>query len=253
MHPIVGPIVESQSLYVAPSRLEERLTKNADANVPLVVFDVGLGAGSNAICAWKISERLGSRARRLVIVSFDRTAEAIALASNDTNASAFGFQGSARDAVHTLLKDHRVETARTSWRFVLADLPHALSNADAPLADIIFWDPFSPSKNPEMWNVHAFTELARVCQKEATVHTYSAATATRSSLLLAGFSVGVGPGTHDGKETTIACYLPSIRDRVLERPLDRRWLDRLARSSLPFAPDAPNDALDRVKQHPQFA
>ena len=50
MHPVIGPAVESERLYVAQSRLAARL---AEAGGPLVLFDVGLGAGSNALAAWR--------------------------------------------------------------------------------------------------------------------------------------------------------------------------------------------------------
>ena len=67
------------------------------------------------------------------------------------------------------------------------------------------------------------------------MHTYSGATATRTALLLAGFAVGFGdvlPG--DGKRPWQRL---AVED--LAAPLDRRWLDRVSRSSAPFASDAP--------------
>ncbi|MGB8930823.1 MAG: tRNA guanosine(34) transglycosylase Tgt, partial [Anaeromyxobacteraceae bacterium] len=52
MHPVIGPAVESELLYVTQSRLRDRL---AEGGGPLVLFDVGLGAGSNALAAWRAS------------------------------------------------------------------------------------------------------------------------------------------------------------------------------------------------------
>ncbi len=80
------------------------------------------------------------------------------------------------------------------------------------------------------------------------MHTYSAATATRSALLLAGFAVGVGDTTFAGKQTTQA----AVGIERLARPLDRRWLERLARSSAAFPADAPADALTRIAEGSQF-
>jgi queuine tRNA-ribosyltransferase len=39
---------------------------------------------------------------------------------------------------------------------------------------------------------------------------------------------------------------------LLTRPLDTRWLERVARSSAPFPPDAPPDARAILRNHPQF-
>ncbi|HEX8909067.1 MAG TPA: tRNA guanosine(34) transglycosylase Tgt, partial [Anaeromyxobacteraceae bacterium] len=53
MHPVVGATAEAERLYVAQSRLRERL---AEPGPPLVLFDVGLGAGANALAAVAAAE-----------------------------------------------------------------------------------------------------------------------------------------------------------------------------------------------------
>ena len=63
MHPVVGPAIEATRLYIGPSRLAARLA--AGGGEPLVLFDVGLGAGSNAIAAWRLAEGLPDSARPL--------------------------------------------------------------------------------------------------------------------------------------------------------------------------------------------
>jgi queuine tRNA-ribosyltransferase len=246
MHPVVGPLVEAEDLYVAPSRLERRL--RGGETEPLVLLDVGLGAGSNAIAAWKLSERMPKSARRLEIVSFDRTVAAMRLALAEENAAAFGFEGAAGEAGRVLLETGRHESPRTGWRLVVGELPATLDAEAAGSADVVFWDPFSPRANPSLWTTEAFVALRRLCRDGATVHTYSAATATRSALLLAGFAVGVGEAVRESKETTKAAV--SVSD--VERPLDRRWVERLARSSAAFPKDAPADALARIGALAQF-
>lgn len=244
MHPIVGPAVEAQRLYVGPSRLEARLHDEGDA---LVLLDVGLGAASNAIAAWRLSESMTGR--RLSIVSFDRSVAALALASTEANASAFGLDGDAARAVRGILDDGAHETPRTSWRFVLGDLNETLTHERAAQADVVFWDPFSPRANPDLWSLRSFRALFRLCRDTATVHTYSGATATRSAMLLAGFAVGEGIELGDNKRATTA----AMRVEDLERPLDRRWRERIARSSAAFPPDAPSDAMERICALKQLA
>jgi queuine tRNA-ribosyltransferase len=254
MHPTVGPLVEAEELYVAPARLAQRLAGESDSSLggsspPLVVLDVGLGAGSNAIAAWKRSEHATARSRRLEIVSFDCTPSAMELALADENPASFGFEPGAVAAARELLAKGASRTARTSWRLVLGDLLVTLRGEPAAEADVVFWDPFSPRANPSLWTVGAFAEVRRLCRAGATLHTYSAATATRSALLLAGFAVGVGSATGQKEQTTMA----ALRLSDLDRLLDRRWLDRLRRSSAPFPPDAPAGAFDLIAALPQFA
>ncbi|MGC4122719.1 MAG: MnmC family methyltransferase [Myxococcales bacterium] len=115
-------------------------------------------------------------------------------------------------------------------------------------ADVVFWDPFSPKANPSLWSAALFAALRERCSPDAMVFTYSNATSTRGALLLAGFFVGYGAPSGAKEETTVA----AMRLQDLARPLDDRWFGRLERSTVPFPPDAPAAALDRVRQHPQF-
>lgn len=246
MHPIVGPLVEAERLYLAPSRLRSRLSE-PDGSA-LVLFDVGLGAGSNSVAAFRAAHGLLEPARRLSIVSFDRSRAALKLALECEQSAQFGFDGSARAAARTLLADGRCLASRVEWRLHEGELPDSLSREPEATADIVFWDPFSPLANPELWNLDAFVRLRRSCRARATVHTYCAATRVRSALLLAGFSVGLGVSIGPGRDATVAALDPG----TLERPLDRRWLERLRRSSAPFPEDAPGNALERIGGMAQF-
>lgn len=246
MHPGVGPWVESRELYLGPSRLAARLAEPGPD--PLVLFDVGLGAGSNARAARAVAEALAAPARRLELVSFEHDLGALALALEPAHAAEFGLTGEAGAAARALLAGGRHETARTCWRLVPGDLVEGLGREPPGRAEIVFWDPFSPRVDPAPWSLRAFAALRRASGDRATVHTYSGATAVRAALLLAGFAVGVGPAIGRKSETTSA----ASRVEDLAHPLDRRWLERLARSPVPFPADGPPDALARIRAAPQF-
>jgi len=259
MHPGTGPAVEARELYVLPSRLRERLCQGGpgDGNgATLVLFDVGLGAASNAIAAWRVSESLPLTARRLEIVSFDHDLDALKLALEPEHAEAFGLspEDSAHAAATALLTEGRHETQRTIWRLAFGDFLDLVAHEPAASADIVFWDLFTRSTNPHLWTVSALRALRSACRTGATLHTYTTATSARSGLLLAGFAVGVGGRTGDREQTTVAATSPED----LAQPLDARWLARLARSSAAFPTDVPDDgnsraaALARIRAHPQF-
>ncbi|HTA20766.1 MAG TPA: MnmC family methyltransferase [Polyangia bacterium] len=243
MHPGVGPLVEAEQLYVRQSRLVERLS--AAESRPLVVFDVGLGAGSNALAARAASERAPAGAARLELVSFERDLGALALALD--SGDAFGWRGEPAEAARALLARGAHETPRTRWRLVRGDVLEALAR-ETSRADVVFWDPFSPRANPALWTVAAFAAARRCAGPRGTLYTYSASTATRLAMLLAGWAVGAGAAIGEKAETTAA----AVAARDLERPLDHRWLARLARSHAPLPTDAPADAVARARQAPQF-
>ncbi len=252
MHPGTGPRVEPRVLYIEPSRLQERL---AEANpAPLVLFDVGLGAASNAIAAWNVAEALDPTARRLHVVSFENDPEPLRLALE--HPAEFGLESeAARVAARELLERGRHETARTSWELRAGDVLTELRRLDGVKADVVFWDMYSPLRAPELWSAGHFAALRRQCSEGATLHTYSNATATRSALLLAGFFVGFGVETGFKEQTTMAATTRAS----LANPLGARWLERLHRSSSPFPVDVPKDeasrsrALAAIHAHPQFA
>lgn len=246
MHPVVGPRVEAEELYVAPSRLAARLTDPVTR--PLVLLDVGLGAGSNASAAWRVALSLPSSARRLHIVSLDRHLDALRVAAAPEHAASFGLDADLAPAVRDLLDHGRHTDHGHDWQVCLGELPAVFGSLEPASADVVFWDPFSPKANPELWTVAAFQALRRLCQAGATVHTYSSATAARSALLLAGFSVGVGTPSGAKEQTTVA----ALCAQDLTQPLDQRWLERLQRSSAPLPADAPPNALDIIARAPQF-
>jgi queuine tRNA-ribosyltransferase len=164
------------------------------------------------------------------------------------HAAAFGFEGEARTAGISLLEHGRHESPRCSWRLVAGDVLQGLPSEPEGSADIVFWDPFSPRANPALWTLAAFHALRRACRTGATVHTYSAATATRSALLLANFAVGFGVSVAEKAHTTVA----AVDREDLALPLDARWLQRLQRSSAPWPADSPADALACIRRAAQF-
>ncbi len=253
MHP-VGPLVESRLMYVEPSRLEARLCESRSTeapNGPLVLWDVGLGAGSNAIAAWRCSEMLQTKGlvrRPLCMVSFDRSLAALELALAPAHAPDFGLEGTAAEAARGLLRCGAHQTPHAIWQLRLGELGTTLPAAMPP-ADIVFWDPFSPRANAEAWTVSVFEHVRRACRPGATLHTYSGATQVRSALVLAGFAVGIGEKVAEGKFGTCAATTPGD----LREPLDRRWLERLRRSTAPLPPGAPANALERIAAAAQFA
>ncbi len=245
MHPSVGPWREAQLLYVEQLGLEPALR---EAGAALCVYDVGLGAATNAVAALHCARSLGAqRARALTVLSFERDLAPLRLALADP--AGFPFLVPFASAAAELMERGRYEEPGLSWRLYEGDALARLAEP-AELADLVYFDPFSPASNPDFWTVQSFAAVRGRCAPGALLATYSAATPTRVSMLLGGFFVGAGAAVGTKQETTVAAV-----DRArLQRPLDGRWLERWRRSSA----RAPHGveltaALEReVLQHPQF-
>lgn len=70
--------------------------------------------------------------------------------------------------------------------------------------DIIFLDPFSPKKNPELWTEEFFKELRKLIKPDGILTTYSCAGQVRRNLKAAGFAVKDGPCIGRRSPSTIA-------------------------------------------------
>ena len=275
-HPVIGPVAEAEALYVNQLRLRDRLNNHSGE---FVIWDVGLGAAANAIVALRATREISGRLR---LLSFDNTAEPLKFALQ--NSAALGYFDGYENQIAELLRTKRVEfengKLKVDWEFHLGDFPALLAsewerrspdqpvscNADR-LAELefgapphaIFYDAFSPAKNPAMWTLPVFQNLFRALDpgRPCALTTYSRSTLLRVTLLLAGFFVGAGHATGSKEETTIAANTLDL----IARPLDAHWLERALRShsAEPLhepvysrKPLSPATA-EILRRHPQFA
>lgn len=256
-HPVIGPEEEAQTLYVGQLRLRERLEAHAG---DFVLWDVGLGAAANVLTALRAAQDLPGALR---IVSFDHTAEPLRFAL--LHAEALGYLRGYEAAVQTLLEQGRAAftngAQQVEWELHLDDFPTLLNTpaaAGLPKPHAIFFDPFSPAKNPAMWSRPLFTRLFHLLApgQPCALATYSRSTITRTALLLAGFHVGSGGVLAQKEETTVAANAPGL----IESPLNRRWLERAQRShsAEPLQGSEYRQAplslesWEQLQQHPQF-
>ena len=279
MHPGLGPQAEADMLYVRQLQICERLQNGA---WEFVIWDVGLGAAANAVAALRATREIPGRLR---IVSFDNTGEPLEFALK--NAGALGYIAGYEDQIVELLRDRQVEfengKLKVKWEFQLGDFPswldselvgRASSRAELensrmaredarptkvrPPPHAIFFDAFSPAKNPAMWTLPLFENLYRALDpaRPCALTTYSRSTLIRATLLLAGFFVGTGHATGLKEETTVAANTLDL----IDEPLNARWLERALRSDSAEPLHEPvysrasllPATAKKLGQHPQF-
>ena len=66
--------------------------------------------------------------------------------------------------------------------------------------DVIYFDAFSPEKQPEMWTQEQFEKLYKCCNFEAVITTYCAKGSVRRAMQLTGFKVERLPGPPGKRE-----------------------------------------------------
>ena len=254
-HPVIGPMAEAEALYIRQLKLRER----AASEDKFVIWDVGLGAGGNVLTTL---HRLKNVSARLHVVSFDHTLGALRFALGHASALQFplGFESVLEELLRTERVEFRHGALHVTWEIRDGDFPGALAigGSDWPAPHAIFFDAFSPARNPAMWTLPLFENLFRRLdpQRPCALATYSRSTIPRVTLLLAGFFVGAGEPIAEKEETTVATNDLAL----IERPLDARWLER-ARTSHSAEPLHTNEyriaplsseTWQRLRAHPQF-
>ena len=235
-HPVIGPAAEARAVHVAGTRLVERA--NAQPDMPFVLWDVGLGAAANALTAIDAlrTESLPRQAD-ILLQSFDHTLAPLDFALAHAEALAYprGQEALLRVLRDTGRADVALPAARLRWQVSLGDFPALLAGeADLPAPHAVFYDPYSPTANPEMWTLETFALLFRRLRADVPclLTTYTRSTAVRVTLLLAGFHVGIGGASGEKDETTVATNTPAL----LDAPLTRRWLEKKVYASTNAAP-----------------
>ena len=95
------------------------------------------------------------------------------------------------------------EEVKITNHFSLLKLSSDLTDIDysaLPLFDLIYFDAFSPEKQPKLWETSIFCQLANQCKHMAKLVTYCAKGAVRRSLIEAGFTIERIPGPPGKRE-----------------------------------------------------
>lgn len=194
IHPLMcDAVAESHRLYV------EQMPFN---NKSMVIWDVGLGIGSNASAVLhhfcNSPEQFN---HNLEIISFDITLEYVELAlANHTK-----FTSLQIEALKALIgnQEWHKEGKSVRWKLTLGDFCKTLKQEAVP--DFIMFDPFSKRENPSMWDVELFAQIAiHLGSKPCRLVTYATHPEIRQNLALAGFRVLDGHAVGRRKKSTIA-------------------------------------------------
>lgn len=252
MHPGGDPAREARELYVEQPRLEQRLAMPSPD--PLVVWDVGLGAATNAVAVLSLARRMadeGRLARPLHLESFELYLEAPRLVLQQAMSFPWLQQTWVRHALGSVLQGSWRKDLIT-WRLFDGDFLQTAARAEQPhivLYDMFSAKSFAPHWTPqcfEMIRSLSFSESSLSVEEGTALFTTTLSTAVRSAMLAGGFYVAQGQPSGPKLETTVATT-------VQAGPylwLGERWMQRFERN-----PDQKNwDAGLRqaVLSHPQF-
>jgi queuine tRNA-ribosyltransferase len=260
MHSVNRPSDEAHKLYVEQSHLASRLLKRDDADGELVIWDVGLGAASNAMAALHCFEKKHAESeegalRPLRLLSFECDLDPLTLAAKHAGRFPHLRHGAPGQILAHGKWSHF--SGLLQWELFKGDFLRHF--AATPPPDLIFYDPFSAKTDTGLWTTEVFARIRHHCgTKSAELYTYSSATAVRVMLLAAGYYVAEGVGTGPKSSTTLA-FTHSTGAKAHPgnpRLLGPEWLTRWRRSDAKY----PNGLTEEgkaafeklIEGHPQF-
>jgi tRNA 5-methylaminomethyl-2-thiouridine biosynthesis bifunctional protein len=185
------------------------------------ILETGFGLGLNFLVTWQAWKADPARPRLLHFVS----TEAFPAAADDILRAAAAHpelmplaQQLQAQCWGLLPGVHRLvfEGGRVLLSLCIGDTQTVLREQSFE-ADAVYLDGFSPSKNPDIWDLHTLKAVARCCRRGTRIASWTIARAVLDGLAQCGFVVHKTPG------------LPPKRDN-LQGQFDPRWEPRKAQT-----------------------
>lgn len=211
-HPHAGALAQARHVFLAGNGLPERWRQRDR----FVVIETGFGLGNNFLATWLAWREDRRRPQRLCFISVERHPVQRADLARLPRDPALAELGDALAAawppltpnLHRLsFDDGRVELL-LAFGDVQVWLPELVARFDAAMLD-----GFAPDRNARMWEAPVCKALARLAAPDATLATWTAASALRDGLQTAGFDTQLVPGSGGKPDITLARHAPSFMPR----------------------------------------
>lgn len=182
-HSVHGAIQESEYIFIGCGLK----TCNAD---PLNIFEAGFGTGLNAFLT---AIEASIQKKRIFYTAVEKypLSESVTNELNYKELLPAGF-AFLFDMIHAA-RWNNIE--KITDYFTLYKTKCDLANYETKERfDLIYFDAFSPDKQPEMWTDEVFAKISEMSIRDCILVTYSAKGSVRRSLMRAGFDVELLPG-----------------------------------------------------------
>ena len=183
-----GALAESEHIFI-------RNGLEAYSTHVINVFEVGFGTGLNSLLSWIYAESKGIKINFHSIELYPITEDLVAQINYP---SLIGHQDKFQ-ALHTAKWD---ETIELSPHFSLHKLKASILDFRFPSSsvNVVFFDAFSPEKQPEIWTVDVFAKVYDILTPGGILVTYCSKSAVRKDMQQVGFMITKLPGPHGKRD-----------------------------------------------------
>ncbi|WED69257.2 bifunctional tRNA (5-methylaminomethyl-2-thiouridine)(34)-methyltransferase MnmD/FAD-dependent 5-carboxymethylaminomethyl-2-thiouridine(34) oxidoreductase MnmC [Pectobacterium colocasium] len=221
-------LAETRYVFLKGNQFPERFATHP--RTACVVAETGFGTGLNFLTLWQAfagfrQQQPQATLRHLHFISFEK----FPLRQHDLAAAhaqwpeLAAFADELREQWPLPLPGcHRLILAQGAitldlWFGDVNTLLPELDDTQNHQVDAWFLDGFAPSKNPDMWTDNLFQAMARLCRKEGTFATFTAAGFVRRGLQQAGFQVSKIKGFGQKREM-LSGILPDTLPAISPTP-----------------------------------
>jgi tRNA U34 5-methylaminomethyl-2-thiouridine-forming methyltransferase MnmC len=193
-HSISGAIEEAKEKHVFPSQILSRIQKEELASVTILDFCFGLGYNS-LVAHNSIRKQYPTLPIHIFALENDiqimKALTECVIGEEFQHSKELFCQG----IKHFELTKNPIQKIdkHTTIHFYLDNAKKSIVKIPTNSVDVVFFDPFSPKKMPELWTKEIFEEVYRSMKKSARLTTYSCARRVREAMKEAKFIVIDGP------------------------------------------------------------
>lgn len=188
-----GAVAESEHVFI-----ESGLSFYAQKNTkqPIRILEVGMGTGLNVLLTIKKAQELHLQ---IEFVTLEKYPLDIALTEKLNYPEL-----NKHDAHRTYFSEiHRCawgEQNEIAPNFKLTKIQQGLSEFTTSGFDVIYYDAFAPTKQPELWTLETLQHVASLCSPETVFVTYCSKGQVRRDLISVGFEMEKIPGPPGKRE-----------------------------------------------------
>ncbi|MGM5483522.1 MAG: tRNA (5-methylaminomethyl-2-thiouridine)(34)-methyltransferase MnmD [Nanobdellota archaeon] len=177
-HTLTGAFEEAEKKHLEPSK--------PYINNGSTIIDFCFGLGYNSFAALKYAHKKGYFIKIIALENDNEIIQKI----NDIDLGTYSQYWNKAE-----IKDnHKIQTPGGEIIFLIGDAKEKINEVENfRKADVVFFDPFSLRKTPEMWSEKVFKDVYRICSDNSIMTTYSCSRKVRKNMEIAGFKVEDGP------------------------------------------------------------
>jgi tRNA U34 5-methylaminomethyl-2-thiouridine-forming methyltransferase MnmC len=201
-HSHFGAKQEAEHKFVIPCRVGAFAAKGQ-----IRILDICYGLGYNTAAALEAVGRVNPQCQvdwRGLELNIDVTQQAM------IHGGLSYWSEEVQAILRGLGQDQHYHTPQLQAKLILGDARQTIQEilSDHWQADVIFLDPFSPPKCPQLWTVEFLGLVSQCLSSLGYLATYSAAAAVRQALQWSGLTIGSTPAVGRKSPGTLARWLP---------------------------------------------